>query len=209
DHFRGFDEYFAVPYGAKTEADGVWQPGPGMKLFHALKDHFGSVPIIAEDLGLVTESVRRLVSESGYTGMKVVEFAFDSSEAGDYMPYNYPQNCVVYTGTHDNQTLAAWYDELTKEDRALAAEYLCLDDRDRRETVWAFIRLTLASVADTAVIPMQDYLCLGAEARMNQPSTLGTNWAWRMLPGEFTEALARKIRRVNEVYGRTGIRADS
>ncbi|MCD7819769.1 MAG: 4-alpha-glucanotransferase, partial [Lachnospiraceae bacterium] len=111
-------------------------------------------------------------------------------------------NCVVYTGTHDNQTLAAWYDELTEEDRALAAEYLCLKDEERSETVWAFIRLTLASVADTAVIPMQDYLCLGAEARMNHPATLGENWTWRMVPGEFTEELAEKIRRVNELYGR-------
>lgn len=232
DHFRGFDEYFAIPYGDKTAAGGSWQPGPGMKLFHAIQEHFGQkdvqtrfdaqknsgtgssckektgageLQIIAEDLGYVTESVKRLVAESGYPGMKVMEFAFDSREAGDYMPYTYTQNCVVYTGTHDNQTLAAWYDELTDEDRALAADYLCLKDEDRRETVWAFIRMTLASVADTAIIPIQDYLCLGAEARMNHPATLGKNWTWRMLPGEFTEELAEKIRHMCGTYGRLEI----
>ncbi len=256
DHFRGFDEYFAIPYGDKTAAGGSWQPGPGMKLFHAIQEHFGKnavsvkgmteaeyagktgahfeaeilsetvsgtaqkctaestyekgieageLQIIAEDLGYVTESVKRLVAESGYPGMKVMEFAFDSREAGDYMPYTYTQNCVVYTGTHDNQTLAAWYDELTDEDRALAADYLCLKDEDRRETVWAFIRMTLASVADTAIIPLQDYLGLGAEARMNHPATLGKNWTWRMLPGEFTEDLAEKIRHMCGTYGRLEI----
>ncbi len=203
DHFRGFDEYYSIPSEAATAAGGCWQPGPGMKLFRALQKHFGDRLIIAEDLGYVTDSVRRLVQESGYPGMKVIEFAFDSREGGDYMPYNYTKNCVVYTGTHDNQTLAAWYDELTKEDRALAADYLNLKDEDRSETVWSFIRLALESVTDTAVIPMQDYLCLGAEARMNHPSTLGTNWRWRLLPDEFTEDLADKIRRMNEIYGRT------
>lgn len=204
DHFRGFDEYFAIPYGAGSAVGGTWQPGPGMKLFNALKAHFGQAPIIAEDLGYLTESVMRLVEATGYPGMKVIEFGFDSREAGDYMPYNYTRNSVVYTGTHDNQTLAAWYDEITEEDRALAAEYLSIEDRDRSETVWAFIRLALSSVADTAVIPMQDYLGLGAEARMNRPSTLGGNWSWRMLPGEFHDALIADIRRLAAVYGRLG-----
>ncbi|MCD8347062.1 MAG: 4-alpha-glucanotransferase [Lachnospiraceae bacterium] len=208
DHFRGFDEYFAIPYEAGTAAGGRWQPGPGMDFFRAVKAHFeqkfldGELRIIAEDLGYLTESVERLVAETGYPGMKVMEFAFDSREAGDYMPYNYTKNCVVYTGTHDNQTLAAWYDELTEEDRFLAAEYLSLKDEDRSETVWAFVRLTLESVADTAIIPMQDYLCLREEARMNHPSTLGSNWKWRLRQGQFTDELAGKIRRINEVYGR-------
>ncbi len=208
DHFRGFDEYYSVPYGARTAASGSWQPGPGMEFFHTVKVHFEKkfseegLWIIAEDLGYLTESVERLVAESGYPGMKVMEFAFDSREAGDYMPYNYTKNCVVYTGTHDNQTLAAWYDELTEEDRALAAEYLSLKDEDRSETVWAFIRQTLESVADTAIIPMQDYLCLGEEARMNHPSTSGTNWRWRLRKGQFTDELVGKIRRMCEVYGR-------
>lgn len=202
DHFRGFDEYYAIPYGDKTAAAGDWQPGPGMKLFTALKEHFGTVPIIAEDLGYLTDTVIKLVEDTGYPGMKVMEFAFDSREAGDYMPYNYTHNSVVYTGTHDNQTLAAWYDELTPADRELSEEYLNLRGCSREEIVWAFIRLTLGSVADTAVIPMQDYLCLGAEARMNQPSTLGRNWQWRMKKGEFTEELIEKIKKMAGVYGR-------
>ena len=202
DHFRGFDEYYAIPYGDATAARGSWKKGPGMKLFDALKERFGTVPIIAEDLGYLTDSVMKLVKDTGYPGMKVMEFAFDSREAGDYMPYNYTQNCVVYTGTHDNQTLAAWYDELSEEDRKLAAEYLDLKDKSRDETVWAFIRLTLGSVADTAVIPLQDYLCLGAEARMNHPSTLGKNWRWRLSKGQLTEGLIQKMGRMAEVYGR-------
>ncbi len=202
DHFRGFDEYYAIPYGDRTAAGGHWKKGPGMKLFDALRAHFGTVPIIAEDLGYLTDSVIKLVEDTGYPGMKVMEFAFDSREAGDYMPYNYTHNCVVYTGTHDNQTLFAWYDELSDADRALAAEYLHLTDEDREETVWAFIRLTLSSVADTAVIPMQDYLALGAQARMNHPSTIGTNWRWRMTQGCLTDELIQKIGRLAELYGR-------
>ena len=202
DHFRGFDEYYAIPYGDKTAASGCWQQGPGMKLFRALQSYFGTVPIIAEDLGYLTDSVMKLVEDTGYPGMKVMEFAFDSREAGDYMPYNYTHNCVVYTGTHDNQTLAAWYDELTEDDRKLAADYLNLQGQSREDIVWAFIRLTMGSVADTAVIPMQDYLCLGGEARMNQPSTLGKNWQWRMEEGQFTEKLIERIGRLAGVYGR-------
>ena len=203
DHFRGFDEYYAIPYGDETAANGCWQKGPGMKLFRALQEHFGTVSIIAEDLGYLTESVLKLVADTGYPNMKVIEFAFDSREAGNYLPYNYPHNCVVYTGTHDNQTLAAWYDELTQEDREQAKAYLDLPDECSRECmVWSFIRLALGSVADTAIIPMQDYLCRGAEARMNQPSTLGKNWRWRMGAGEFTDELAQKISRMTELYGR-------
>ncbi len=202
DHFRGFDEYYAIPYGSATAVGGQWKKGPGMKLFDAFRKHFGRVPIIAEDLGYLTESVIRLVNDTGYPGMKVMEFAFDSREAGDYMPYNYTHNCVAYTGTHDNQTLAAWYDELSKADREAASEYLNIKDENREDTVWSFIRLTLGSVADTAIVPMQDYLCLGAKARMNQPSTLGKNWRWRLQPGEFTEVLEQKIAGLAAVYGR-------
>lgn len=204
DHFRGFDEYYAIPYGDRTAAWGSWQKGPGMKLFDALQAHLKDAPIIAEDLGYLTPSVMELLRNAGYPGMKVMEFAFDSREAGDYMPYHYTHNCVVYTGTHDNQTLAAWYDELSEEDRRLAEDYLELSGRSREEIVWAFIRLALGSVADTAIIPMQDYLCLGAEARMNQPSTLGKNWKWRMEPGAFGEELIGRLRRMAEVYGRSG-----
>ena len=202
DHFRGFDEYYVIPYGDTTAARGKWETGPGMKLFSALKAHFGEVPIIAEDLGYLTDTVIQLVKDTGYPGMKLIEFAFDSREAGDYMPYGYPTNCVVYTGTHDNQTLAAWYDELTPDDRELLDDYLGLAGASREEIVWNIIRLTLSTAADTAIIPMQDYLCLGKEARMNRPSTLGTNWQWRLLPDQFTDSLAQKIKRFTYVFGR-------
>ena len=202
DHFRGFDAYFSIPYGAATAAGGRWEEGPGMKLFHAVRRQLGDVPIIAEDLGYLTQSVIDLVKESGYPGMKVMEFAFDSREAGDYMPYRYEANSVVYTGTHDNQTLAAWYDELTAQDRAVVDDYLMLEGRDRAQIVWSLIRLTLGTVSDTAVIPMQDYLGLGAQARMNQPATQGKNWKWRMKDGAFTQQLADQIRHLNRLYGR-------
>ncbi len=202
DHFRGFDEYYAIPYGAATAAGGQWQKGPGMKLFRALQKRFGEAPIIAEDLGYVTETVKQLVHDSGYPSMKVIEFAFDSREAGDYMPYGYEHNCVVYTGTHDNQTLRAWYDELAEEDRAKLNDYLELSGKSKEQIVWSLIRLTLATVADTAIIPMQDYLILGKEARMNQPATMGSNWKWRMKDGMFTGELAAQIRNLTELYGR-------
>ena len=202
DHFRGFDEYYAVPYGDPDASRGSWEKGPGLQLFAALKEHFGRVPIIAEDLGYVTESVQKLVADTGYPSMKLIEFAFDSRENGDYMPYTYSSNCVVYTGTHDNQTLYAWYDELTGPDRRKLNDYLELDGCSREEIVWRIIRLTLATVADTAIIPMQDYLCLGAQARMNRPSTLGNNWKWRMKKDAFDASLAEKIRKLTVLYGR-------
>lgn len=202
DHFRGFDEYYSIPYGARTAAEGRWMPGPGMKLFRSLKAELGDTPIIAEDLGYLTESVEALVRDSGYPGMKVMEFAFDPREAGDYMPYNYNRNCVVYTGTHDNQTLRGWFKELSEADRALAADYLNIDPEHPGDFHWDFIRLTLGCVADTAIVAMQDYLGLGAEARMNQPSTLGKNWRWRLVPGQFTEELLEKINRMMKVFGR-------
>ena len=204
DHFRGFDAYFAIPAGSTTAADGTWQQGPGMDFINAIREHFRKIPIIAEDLGYLTDSVIQLVKDSTFPGMKVIEFAFDSREGGNYMPYTYDHNCVVYTGTHDNQTLYAWYDELAEEDRQMLDTYLGISGRSRKEIVWAVISLALSSVADTAIIPMQDYLCLGAKARMNQPSTIGGNWRWRMTHEQFTDQLVRKIRTLTEVYGRMG-----
>ncbi len=202
DHFRGFDEFFSVPYQDETAANGHWEKGPGMDLFNALADEFGQVPIIAEDLGYVTDSVKKLVADSGYPGMKLIEFAFDSREPGDYMPYGYTKDTVVYTGTHDNEPLRSWYDQLTEEDRSFLDEYLDLEGKSIEQKVWALIRLALQSVSDTCVIPMQDYLCLGSEGRMNTPSTMGKNWQWRMKKGAFDEALVQKIRRMCELAGR-------
>lgn len=202
DHFRAFDAYYSIPADAKTAENGEWKPGPGYELFAAMKKELGEKQIIAEDLGFLTPSVLKLVKKTGYPGMKVLQFAFDSREESDYLPHNYPHNCVVYTGTHDNDTVLGWYGTLSRQDRKFCNEYLNLSRGRKDQLQWAFIRATLSSVADLAVIPMQDYLGLGSEARINTPSTLGDNWKWRMKPGAFTEELAEKMRSYVKLYGR-------
>ena len=200
DHFRGFDEYYAIPYGHKTAELGHWEKGPGYEIFRALKEKLGRIQVIAEDLGFLTPSVLKLVKRTGYPGMKVLQFAFDSREDSDYLPHNYTQNCVVYTGTHDNDTTVNWYNTLKRQDKNFAKRYLNI--KEKKGIHWVFIRAALASVAGTAVIPMQDYLGLGGEARMNVPSTLGTNWKWRMEKGACTDTLAGEIRQMVQLYGR-------
>ena len=200
DHFRGFDEYYFIPYGDPTAEFGHWEQGPGYDIFRALKAELGNIKVIAEDLGFLTPSVIKLVKKTRYPGMKILQFAFDSREESDYLPHNYPTNCVVYTGTHDNDTTLGWYRSLNRRDKAFAKRYLNI--KSDKDVQWVFIRSALSSVADTAVIPMQDYLGLGAEARMNVPSTLGTNWKWRMKKGVCTEELAKQIRDVVKLYGR-------
>jgi 4-alpha-glucanotransferase len=203
DHFRGFESYFSIPYGAQDASNGEWTPGPGLGFVNAVNRALPGAAIIAEDLGYRTPEVSALLAASGYPGMKVLQFAFDSRENSDYMPYTYPRNCVVYTGTHDNTTALDWFTSARREDVELAKDFLGVDDPV--DGVWGFIRAALSSIADLAVIPMQDYLCLGAEARMNAPSTLGGNWQWRMSPdvlGGGGSALAKKLRRLAEVNGR-------
>ena len=203
DHFRGFDEYYSIPYGAKTAAEGHWEKGIGIELFNAIKQAFGEhAEIIAEDLGFVTDSVKQLLADSGYPGMKIIEFAFDSREAGDYIPYNYTKNCVVYTGTHDNDTLQGWYKAISEEDREFTIEYLDNKATPIEEIHWDFIRLALSTVADTCVIAAQDYLGLGSEARINTPSSIGKNWVWRVKKGVFTKELSQKILKLSKIYGR-------
>ncbi|MGN1204114.1 MAG: 4-alpha-glucanotransferase [Lachnospiraceae bacterium] len=202
DHFRGFDAYYAIPYGDKTAENGRWLPGPGMELFHAIRNHLGERRIIAEDLGFLTDSVRKLLADCGYPGMKVLQFAFDTREPGNYLPHTYPRNCVVYTGTHDNTTTRAWYHEIGADNRAFAREYLHVPALDEDMLSWDFIALAMGSVADLCIIPIQDYLCLDREARINTPSTLGGNWVWRMQPGALSTELAEQIRRMTEIYGR-------
>lgn len=202
DHFRGFDEYYSVPYGEESAASGSWKKGPGMKLFHALQRELGELPIIAEDLGFLTDGVRTLLKESGYPGMKVLQFAFDSREESDYLPHNYGRNCVVYTGTHDNDTLLGWYNAIIPEDKETALTYLNNRATDERQIHWDYVCLAMRSVADTCIIPMQDILGLGTEARINTPSTLGGNWVWRMEKGAFTEELTHKLRKLTKLYGR-------
>lgn len=200
DHFRGFDEYYSIPYGDETAQYGRWEKGPGYEIFQALKAELGKIQVIAEDLGFLTPSVIKLVKKTGYPGMKVLQFAFDSREESDYLPHNYTQNSVVYTGTHDNDTTVSWYHTLAARDKRFAKKYL--DIRGNKNVHWIFIRAALSSVADTAVIPMQDYLGLDGAARMNEPSTLGKNWKWRMAEGACTDALAQEIRAMVKLYGR-------
>ena len=200
DHFRGFDEYYSIPFADETAEFGHWEKGPGYDIFKTMKEKIGNKPVIAEDLGFLTKSVIRLVKKTGYPGMKILQFAFDPREESDYLPHNYVSNSIVYTGTHDNDTTLGWYNELSRRDRAFAKNYLNI--RTNKDIQWEFIRAAMASVSETCVIPMQDYLGLGAEARINIPSTLGTNWKWRMLPGQFTEELAERILEMTKMYGR-------
>lgn len=202
DHFRGFDEYYSIPAGSETAIIGTWEKGPGIGIFQKMKERFGKLDIIAEDLGFLTPSVLELVKNTGFPGMKVLEFAFDSREESDYLPHNYTTNCVVYTGTHDNNTICGWYDVLNGQDKAFSIEYMGNGRTPAEEIHWDFVRMALSSVARLAVIPIQDYLGLGVEARINEPSTLGKNWRWRMMPAEFTPELAAKCRRLAKIYGR-------
>ena len=200
DHFRGFDEYYNIPFGDTTAEFGRWEKGPGYDLFKVMKKKIGNKPVIAEDLGFLTPTVNQLLKKSSYPGLKVLQFAFDSREESDYLPHNYTANSVVYTGTHDNDTTVGWYQTISRRDRSFARKYLNI--KTGRELEWNFIRAALGSVSDTAVIPMQDYLGLGSEARINVPSTLGTNWKWRMTKGQIPEGLAEKIYDLCKLYGR-------
>ena len=202
DHFRGFDEYYSIPYGDDTAKNGHWEKGPGMELFHAIRNHLGNVNVIAEDLGFLTDSVRQMLRESGFPGMKVLQFAFDSSENSDYLTHKYSYNCVVYTGTHDNDTTKNWLETASEHDREFALRYANSKGDDLDEAVWDMIRLAIASVADLAVVPIQDYLCLGGEARMNAPSTLGDNWKWRLTKNQMDHKTLERMRNLSKLYGR-------
>lgn len=200
DHFRGFESYYAIPYGAATARNGEWRKGPDVDFVRAVQARFGRGGIIAEDLGFLTPAVHKLLKASGYPGMKVLQFAFDAREESDYMPHNYRPNCVVYTGTHDNDTTAGWLQSARRADVRCALDYLGV--KRRGDAVPAFIRAALSSVADLAVIPMQDWLNLGSEARINTPSTLGGNWVWRMEAGACTPELAKHMAHCAKLYGR-------
>lgn len=205
DHFRGFDQYFSIPAGAENAVGGHWEQGPGIELFRRVKEALGDKEIIAEDLGYVTDSVRRLVAETGYPGMKVLEFAFDSRDSGcasDYLPHNYPENCVAYTGTHDNETIAGWFESIKPEEQKLARDYLCDHYTPVEELHLPFISLVMRSQARMCIIPLQDYLGLGNDCRINTPSTVGENWRWRLVPGQMSEAVTEEIGMVTRRYGR-------
>ena len=201
DHFRGLESYWAVPYGETTAKIGRWVKGPGMDLIGVLTEKFPNIQFIAEDLGYLTPEVRQLLADSGLPGMKILQFAFDSRETANYLPHTYPRNCVCYAGTHDNSTLMGWKNDAAPSDIAAAQEYLGLNEEEGFH--WGILRGGQSSVADLFVAQMQDYLGLGAEARMNTPGILGGNWQWRMLPGQITEGLTKRIARMTSLYGRS------
>lgn len=202
DHFRGFDEYYSIPYGEETAMNGHWESGPSDRLFKRLEHELGEMNIIAEDLGMLTNSVHQLLKKTGYPGMKVLQFAFDADQDSDYLPHHYNKNCVVYTGTHDNQTTRGWFDELSEADRKFLAAYLNKRILNREEISWDLIHVAMQSVAKLCIIPMQDYLSLGGEGRINTPSTLGDNWKWRMIEEEWTPAIVSRIRAITKLYAR-------
>lgn len=199
DHFRAFAAYWAVPAEQRTAEQGQWQQGPGAKLFHHIGQDLGELPIVVEDLGLITTDVLELRDSLGFPGMKVLQFAFDGKPDNPYLPHNYTQDCMVYTGTHDNDTTAGWYDQLPEPDKHAVRHYLGTDAGD---VAWDMIRLAESSVACMAVVPAQDLLSLGAQARFNFPGKSDGNWSWRLAPGALSPELAARLHDVTGYYNR-------
>ena len=205
DHFRGFDEYFSIPAATGKAKDGHWEKGPGMDLFNTLRRELGKRAFIAEDLGLMTEGVRQLVKDSGFPNMKVIQFAFNSADAGganEYLPHNYNNNCVVYTGTHDNETIYGWFNGLPKQEKDFIRDYLGDHATPIKRMHEKLIALAMMSAAKDCIVPIQDWLGLDNSARMNTPGTVDINWSWRLLPGQVTDELAEQILAVSKRYGR-------
>ncbi|MCF0229568.1 MAG: 4-alpha-glucanotransferase [Parasporobacterium sp.] len=200
DHFRGFSEYWSVPYGEATAKNGKWMDGPSYDLIERLNGWFKNVEFIAEDLGVPSPALVKLLKDSGWPGMKVLEFAFDSGEESNFLPHTYDNHCICYTGTHDNASLKEWFDDAKKADQKFALEYL--GAKDPEDFVWSCIRAGQRSVADLFIVQIQDYLELGKGNRMNIPSTQGGNWCWRLLPRELDKKLAKKIFNMTKMYGR-------
>ena len=201
DHFRGFEAYWSVPFTDTTARNGRWIKGPGMDFINAIKTGLPHIDFIAEDLGFLTQDVLDLRDASGYPGMKILEFAFDSREPSDYLPHTYTQNTVCYTGTHDNMTMRQWLDTASYDAIQYASDYMRLSDYEGM--VWGTIRTCMSSVSDLCIIQMQDYLNLGGEARMNLPGVCdGTNWIWRARDGYINGDLAWRIRQLTQLYGR-------
>jgi 4-alpha-glucanotransferase len=211
DHFRGFAAYWEIPYGSPTAASGQWKPGPGAALFAAATTRLGKLPILAEDLGVITPQVEALRDEFGFPGMRILQFAFGDDPLGPlYRPHHFIPHCVVYTGTHDNNTTVGWFQSAAGQGTTRSAEQV---ERERETTLryvhsdgheihWDFIRLAMGSVARVAIFPLQDVLGLGAEARMNLPATMAGNWQWRMRPGEFTAGHEQRLRMLAETFDR-------
>jgi len=199
DHFRGFAAYWEIPADETTAINGKWVNAPGKELFDAIKSKLGDLPIIAEDLGLMTPDVKELRDYCEFPGMKILQFAFDSGEENDYLPHNYVQNCVVYTGTHDNDTVKGWYDKAKKEDTDYVDEYFNYNSED---VCWNFIRAAWSSTAVMAIAPLQDFLRLGSEGRINTPGKASGNWQWRYQDGVITDKIKKDLKKLNTIYHR-------
>jgi 4-alpha-glucanotransferase len=199
DHFRGFASYWAVPADAATAQAGAWRPGPGEALFAAARAALGELSFVAEDLGLITADVTALRKSLGFPGMRILQFAFDGDD-GEYLPHNFTRDAVVYTGTHDNDTSRGWFASLADGSKRRALDYV---GGSGDEIAWSLVRAAMTSVADLAIVPLQDLLDLGSEARMNVPGIAGGNWSWRAAEGALDPELAARVRRLLGVSGRT------
>ena len=199
DHFRGFAGYWAIPYGETTAINGVWEKGPGEDLFWAIKNELGDLPVLAEDLGFLTDDVHELRDRFNFPGMKILQFGFDSKEGSSYVPHLLIKNSIVYTGTHDNDTVVGWYDKADKDDKKYFLEYMNSDGKD---IAWDFIRAAWSSVSVFAIAPLQDFLSLGSEARMNTPSVASGNWQWRLKWSEITPKIKDRLTHFTKLYGR-------
>ncbi|HTX88715.1 MAG TPA: 4-alpha-glucanotransferase [Bacteroidales bacterium] len=201
DHFRGLAAYWSVPYGEKTAVKGEWINCPGKELLTAIQKELGDIPVIAEDLGVITPDVQDLRDSFKLPGMKILQFAFDSGEPNDFLPHNFTRNCVVYTGTHDNETIAGWFSNAKEKDRKYVLDYMNVSGE---EIHWDFIRLAWASTARIAIVPMQDLLGLDNEARMNFPGTTERNWMWRLRASQLTNKLTKRLEHLTVLYERHG-----
>lgn len=200
DHFRGFDSYYSISTGEDTAKNGVWKKGPGIKLFQTMEKKLGKLNIIAEDLGFLTPSVKKMLEKSGYPGMKVLQFAFGAMEDNLYQPHNYPVHSVAYVGTHDNDTILGWVSSIDKKTLSFAENYLRLTKEEGYN--WGMMKSIWSSASELSIVTMQDLLGLSSEARMNKPSTLSDNWNWRMKSGALTKELEEKIKQNMMIYAR-------
>lgn len=209
DHFRAFDAYWEIPETEPTAVNGQWMPGPGADFFYAMQQSLGELPLVAEDLGIITDSVRELMDHFGLPGMAVLQFGFDSGPSSTFLPHNFKRNQVVYTGTHDNDTLMGWWTDnrstISTDEAAASREFArrYLDLQDGDEVHWKAIRTLLMSVAQTAIVTVQDVLGLGSEARMNTPGIGEGNWTWRLKPSELAPDHAARLAELVEISGRT------
>jgi 4-alpha-glucanotransferase len=199
DHFRGFESCWEIPVDETTAINGRWEKAPGDELFETFKDHFGVLPLVAEDLGIITPEVYALRDRYALPGMKILQFAFDSDATNPYLPHNHEQNAVVYTGTHDNDTTLGWYNSLGPEQQHHVGEYL---GQSSDPMPWPMIRGALQSVARLAMVPMQDVLMLDGAHRMNRPGTEQGNWQWRFTWEQLDEEMTQRLSRLTALYGR-------